>query len=142
MKSYLFIVVLLAVMSCNDSGNHKNDINNEPVSENFSQFMQKFINEPDFRLRRVNFPLAGSNSDDRVVGETQDNYLWTKGDWLFYAEEDFRDNPDKNIRTESIDNDTTAMYRLYRENSGYDVRYNFELKEGKWYLVNYSYQNI
>lgn len=129
-------------MSCNDSGNHKNDIHNKQDPENFSQFMQKFINEPDFRLRRVNFPLAGSNSDDRVVGEAQDNYLWTKEDWLFYAEEDFRDNPDKSIKTEAIDNDNTAMYRLYKENSGYDIRYKFEMKEGKWYLVNYSYQNI
>lgn len=134
--------MLLAAMSCNNNGNHKNDIHNEQASENFSQFMQKFINEPDFRMSRVVFPLAGSNSDERVIGETQDNYSWTKEDWLFYAGEGFKNNSDRNIKTEAIDNDTTATYRLYRENSGYEVRYKFELKDGKWYLVNYSYQNI
>ena len=136
MKSYLFVIVLLAALGCKDAGIQK------PVTENFSQFIHQFTTDSDFRMSRVNFPLAGSNSDDRVVGETQDNYFWAKEDWSFYVEEDFKNNPDATIKTEAIDNDTTAMYRLYKENSGYDVRYKFELEDGKWYLVNYSYQNI
>lgn len=119
------------VQKSNDSTSNNDETNY------FEDFLQKFISQKNFRNNRINFPLKGYNSDN----DPRDNYSWTKEEWEFYSIDDFNYYENKNIISQIIKKDSVSIWRLYKENSGYDINYHFELKQKKWYLVYYSYTN-
>jgi len=150
MKNKLIILFLLILISCsfgtnNDSISKSGHMNvqegknyqNQKI-ENFKMFLQKFINDSTFRYTRIQFPINGYNSDAET---NKKNYKWDKKEWDFYSKIDFQYKNDENIITEIVDNDTTKVWRLYKKQSGYDIRYYFKPISKKWNLVYYSYKN-
>lgn len=107
--------------------------------ENFEFFLSKFINDSVFRYNRIKFPIKGFNSDTEF---DKRDYLWTREDWDFYSVEDLRYKKDENIISEIVRIDSSMNWRLYKENSGYDINYRFKFNNNKWYLDYYSYKNF
>lgn len=116
-------------------------ISTKTADEPFEGFLEKFLSDANFRYSRIQFPLTGYNSDEDQ--HKRDNYLFTREDWDFYFEEDARYKSDPYIiSTISKKDSTSNVWRLYKENSGYDIKYHFKLKDNQWNLVFYSYMNI
>jgi len=104
----------------------------------FNEFLKRFSKDSIFRYNRINFPLKGYNSDaENMVN----NYKWEKEEWDYYSKLDFQYEGNKNITTKIISKDSLMVWRLYKENSGYDINYHFKLYKNKWYLNYYSYKN-
>lgn len=146
MKNYYYGLLLFTLLfSCNDikRENTKSEIGINK-SESFEEFFKKFSSDSFFRNSRINFPLKGFNSDDSNTNGKDEVYLWSKEDWSFYSEEDFSNKKDKDEKkTETIKkNKSLITYRIYKENSGYDIQYEFKKENDKWFLIYYSYKKF
>lgn len=109
-------------------------------SEPFDTFLNRFVSDSTFMFSRIDFPIDGFNSDFSQKGKS---YKWYKKDWIFYAEEDMRFKKRKNVITEVMEQDSSIIWRLYKKNSGYDIKYMFKPNsKGKWMLVYYQHQNL
>ncbi len=149
----LLILVFFFCVSCrnkNSDSEIENKVEANEVSqrknlkenqqkEDFNLFISKFVMDSLFRYHRVKFPLKGYNSDAEI---NKRDYIWSKEDWDFYSMEDMKYKTDESITNQVIPKDSLMIWRLYKENSGYDIKYQFKLKENKWYLVYYSYKNF
>lgn len=145
------LITALAILSCSISCNKSNSQpagnqiakNNE--GEDFDSFLKKFVADSTFRQTRVNFPLRGYNSEDELSSESKTDtiFMYNQFDWQWFSEEDLDMVQSDVLRaTKLIKTDSSMIYHRYRPNSGYDMRYDFQQKEGKWYLIYYQYQNI
>ena len=104
----------------------------------FEDFLERFSKDSIFRYDRMKFPIKGYNSDAET---NKKDYKWEKEEWMFYFNNDLKHNTDENIISKIVPNDTVIIWRLYKENSGYDVNYYFKQIDNKWYLDSYSYKN-
>jgi len=147
-RPILLILVLFFCLSCKDQNSNtktetnevaKKDLRTNQQKEDFNLFISKFVADSLFRYSRIKFPLKGYNSD---AENDKRNYIWSKEDWDFYAMVDMEYKSDENIINETIPKDSLMIWRLYKENSGYDIKYQFKLKENNWYLYYYSYKNF
>lgn len=107
--------------------------------EDFDVFISKFTSDSLFRYSRIKFPLKGYNS--HAEGERR-GYIWTKDIWDFYSESDMKYQNNENITNQTKSKDSIRIWRLYKKNSGYDIKYRFKLKKNKWFLIYYSYKNF
>ena len=152
MKTKIIIILSLILTACVIDGSKKGKAkdNAMPKIENtlikskdslltFDKFLDKFCRDSVFRYHRIIFPIIGYNSDAEM---NKNNYKWEKSEWDFYSKIDCGYKKNKNIISKIIPSDSTMIWRLFIENSGYDVNYRFKLIEGKWYLNYYSYKNI
>lgn len=153
MRTIPMLVVLFFVFSCTENKKRIDKVNSNQLqkkeaiieknsSEDFDSFFKKFSTDSKFRMSRVEFPLKGFNSDETNVDSKDKTYLWSKEDWLFYAEEDFINKSEDAIKTDITKTDTSVIYRIYKENSGYDIQYEFQKNNKQWFLVYYSYKNF
>jgi hypothetical protein len=150
MRAIFMIVILFFISSCNENKKvetkllPKTEVKKEKlISEDFDIFFKKFSTDSAFRISRVNFPLKGFNSDETNTNLKDQSYLWSKEDWLFYADEDFKNQKSEDILKTDINKDGTyIIFRIYKENSGYDIQYKFKENNKRWFLVNYSYKNF
>lgn len=138
----IYTCLVLALISCKKESavpeTVATAVATKPTQENFTEFHSKLINDSVFRYSRINFPIAGYNSD---AEKEPDNYSWTKEDWDFYFEEDAKYKQNKNIVSTTAVTDTLATWRLHIPNSGYDINYYFKPENNKWFLKSYSYKN-
>lgn len=100
--------------------------------EDFEEFYQKFTTDEAFQLSRIEFPLEGCETDNDTI-----IYWKSPEDWY-------------PITISAYDIDTTEFtveksyapanveIKVYIPNSGFGVTQEFELIEGKWYLVFYD----
>lgn len=155
-KALIFLRLLLFTLifiNCNQSKENqivpqKKEIKEsakikEECSEDFDSFFKSFSSNKQFREAHIKFPLEGFNSDENEYNSKNKPYQWEKENWLFYSEEDFGNSKNKDeIKTETIKKDSTTIYRIYKENSGYDIQYTFKKINSKWNLIYYSYKNF
>ncbi|MBF4515783.1 hypothetical protein IRZ71_05490 [Flavobacterium sp. ANB] len=162
MRKIFLLLLALVLLNCNDvkrqdkgievSTKNKADLKQfkkpeifigQKSSEDFNSFFKSFSSDKQFRVAHIKFPLEGFNSDENEYNSKNKPYHWEKENWLFYSEEDFENTKSKDvIKTETIKKDSTIIYRIYKENSGYDIQYAFKKIENKWNLIYYSYKNL
>ena len=139
------------IISCNNSEKKERIENNsieKPLTirvpkEDFDEFFTKFRSDSLFKITRTKFPLKGFNSDEKEIGSKQSSYLWDKENFIFYSDEDFKNQVTTDIIKEDITkSDSLVTYRRYKEDSGYDINYEFKNLNDKWYLIYYSYKNL
>lgn len=141
----IYIIFLNVLVHCNKVNKKENTlgIENKNVkkqeSEKIESFLHNFINDGNFRNKRIKFPIKGYNSDSEL---NKKDYKWYKEDWEYYANIDFKYKNDKNIVNTIFQNDTTFIWKLYKENSGYNIEYHFKIYNKKWFLDYYLYKNI
>lgn len=129
LRWFIFIGISTLLTSCGLFKKGQED--KMPASrgvENFDRFYNRFHEDPDFQLARIDFPIEGQMIDGS--GE----YEWTEDNW-----------PIMKVRIQDIDEDlyktevrrqATSFYqKFWAEDSGFFAEYRFELKNGKWYLV-------
>jgi len=138
---FSFMLLLITLNGCNN----KPETNKNKIGkiENFDEFIDKFSKDNIFRISRVKFPLKGFNSDETDFNAKDKIYIWEKEDWLFYATEDFKNiMNDSSIKSKVVKTEANMIYNIYKNDSGYDIKYEFKQIENKWYLEFYSYKNF
>jgi|GEM_PF-968132 len=158
MKREYLILAIFALFALN-SCNQKSKINAYPLSvdskakgESFNEFCKLFYSDSLFQLSRINFPLSGIHNievEESPSNESGDStiYKWEKENWVILKKNSFQGNDSvKNIDGEIYKRKTqkTDIFicdSVYIEDSGFGVVKKFALKNGKWYLINYSEYN-
>ncbi|MCL6220971.1 hypothetical protein [Zunongwangia pacifica] len=101
-------------------------------------FVNNFMQDSIFRMKHISFPLEGYNSDYRFEDE---NYIWDEESWLFYSSEDFNDNEEVTKSVEIFE-DCDFNILLYKKNTGYKKKYQFQKSQNGYTLIFYSYSVI
>jgi len=134
----LLFLILFNLQGCKKSNDSQT---NDLKEETFNEFIKKFKSDSEFRLNRIKFPLNGFNSDENI--DNNDVYFWEKENWLFYSSDDFKDSDNMDFKEKVIlMTDTSMIYRIYKPQSGYEIKYHFKKESKKYYLNFYSYKNI
>jgi hypothetical protein len=145
MRTLTFTICLLVIslfLSCR-GGTNKIVPQSQSISsitiEKFDDFYNKFKSDSAFRNERILFPLKGYNSDDaeETLGSKVE-YTWEKK-MLSYCLSMKHQGEEYKTKIEKTDN--LVKETIYIEGSGYKIISNYILKENKWYLDYYFYQN-
>lgn len=100
--------------------------------EDFETFYKRFTTDEDFQLSRIEFPLAGCETDNDTT------IFWNSPeDWAFLSEPS-ADLDTTIFRIEREVTATYAMVKVYLEDSGFGSTEEYELVKGKWYLRSYD----
>jgi hypothetical protein len=127
----LFLFLTILIMGC---GNESKQTN-VSTKENFNEFFQKFYNDSAFQRSRIQFPLAGINTDSMEMDDTI--YYWQESKWTMLHDES--DAP--GIQKEICQNDSLSIVRFYINDSGFLIEAKFSLIKGRWYLTNLKFIN-
>ncbi|WP_258097894.1 DUF4348 domain-containing protein [Marinoscillum pacificum] len=106
------------------------------ADSNFNSFLVEFSTNKEFQLTRVDFPLNVKLLD---IEDNEENITIAKDDW---DHEYLLDTA--NIETRNIDaysqqtelSDSSATIKLRGIDNGIRIDYNFELRNGRWYLTD------
>ena len=126
----IFIGSLSVLTQCNGHLGKSTNV------ENYNEFYSRFHSDSLFQLSRISFPIGGF-----ILNEDGEPEPWTKENWLMH-------------RIKATDIDTTLFKvqitqtpdsvseLIYIEDGGFMARRTFKLKDGKWYLVFYSDEDL
>ena len=140
MNKILFLIVTICFGCANSDHENKSTLTDEvKTSEKFSTFYQKFYNDSSFQQQRILKPLKGtikSWGNNEVKVETWDNNEITvtpkDGFMQIY----------KNLKTDLIVTDNSAIEKYWIEQSGFIIEKVFKKQSGKWYLYSYDITNL
>ena len=120
----LFFIVALTGCHVFKKGTSKS----RSKAENFDQFYNRFHNDPDFQMSRLQFPLQGQLID----GVRVEN--WTRSNWSVLKVKIYDvDQTDFHVK---YDKGTDTFYqKFWTDEAEFYAEYRFELIERKWYLV-------
>ena len=127
LPSVLLVALSFAATACRSG---------KPIKpENFEEFYQKFLTDEDFQLSRIEFPLDGCETD----GENT-TYWNSADDWTMLVGS-VHDVDTSEFKVEKTYLPTKVVLKVYIEDSGYGVTQEYELEDGKWYLVMYDFMS-
>lgn len=102
--------------------------------EDFTSFYNHFLNDADFQLARITFPLEGLPPG----AETTDleDFRWERSDWQIHQPFD----PEATgFETEFVDIGRDVMVeRIVHESGEYGMMRRFARLSGEWYLIYYA----
>jgi hypothetical protein len=154
MKKERLILVIFAMFALN-SCNQKSKINASPLTvdtkvkgvtgESFDEFSKLFYSDSLFQINRIIFPLesdiGNSHSND---SEDSTIHVWKKENWVMLKNNFFKDSDSicsingeiykRRIRRTNI----LVIESIYIEDSGFITTMKFSLRNGKWYLSDYT----
>lgn len=139
MKYPVFILLLAFLFGCTPKGKVEEQDTNQSLSqsnqnapEDFKTFYAKFLNDENFQLSRINFPLEGE-----IIEEDLEASPIQRADWSMIKGSIYE--VDQNEYKVEIDENSTEVYhRVYIEDSGVDIEIKYKQTDGKWYLVYYK----
>lgn len=120
----LLVVLCVAIAACKSTKSVR--------TEDFEEFYQKFITDENFQLSRIDFPLEGYETD----GDTA--IYWNSADDWTMLTGSIYDVDTTEYKVEKDYSPTEVLFKIYIENSGFSVTQEYELQDGKWYLVMYD----
>lgn len=101
--------------------------------EDFDSFYDKFVDQKDFQISRVKFPITGNYYDGMLeINE------WTKENWIFITKKlDLNSqNTCTNCKVEDKKTESLVIQKIWIENSGFCFEYRFKIVDKKWFLVH------
>lgn len=135
LTSLLLILIFLSCKGVSEKATKQISASNEV--ENFEDFLIKFRNDSVFCSERILYPLKGYNSDDSEDSNTVE-YEWSKKMINYYLSIKYSENDYviKIEKSKDLIKETTIL-----EGSGFKIICEYILKENRWYLNYYFYQN-
>lgn len=126
---YYFIILILLVVSC------KTQVSTSGIGEDFDVFYDRFHQDRQFQMERVQFPLEGRNVD--ADGERS----WTRDTWEMHKQK-VTAISEPGYDTEIIRKQNEVTDKVKLRDSGFYAERHFEKIRGKWYLVYYESVNL
>ncbi len=138
-RFYLLVLLVFTLMAYTPT----RALNSPPSpEETFDVFLVKFTNSAAFQLSRIQFPLKSPIillADD---GETEKSFPFTQEKWPLLEEGTFKterlEQEDGSVYLSHfvIDEDKQKVFEAGFEESEVDLRLEFHLINGKWYMVD------
>lgn len=103
----------------------------------FEEFYQRFLNDEDFQLNHINFPLEGLPAN--ATSEDIDNgFRWEKRNWRMHRPmaEDTGFDSDFNFLSDNL-----VVEEIIHEHDGYGMLRRFARLGDEWYLIYYAALN-
>lgn len=100
--------------------------------EDFEEFYRRFITDEEFQLSRIEFPLDGSETDNETT------IYWNSADDWMMITGSVHDVDTIEYKVEKEYSPTKVVFKVYIEDSGFSITQEYELEDGKWYLVMYD----
>jgi|SRR3954471_3659958 len=140
----LAILGIVFFSSCSDEKEIKNDSkenhstfveenkkNTDTLGvENFDLFIEKFSNDSEFQVSRINFPLNVETYD--IDDESYEKSTIKKSEWKFF---DLKNLDEKKIRKINRDVDNNYILNIQIMDTGVFVDYIFKSKNNEWILI-------
>ncbi len=122
--SVLSVVLCTAMVACKSSKTIQ--------AEDFEEFYQKFLTDEDFQLSRIEFPLEGceTDADTTIYWDSADDWAMLTGS--------IDDVDTTEYKVEKNYSPTKVVLKIYIEDSGFSITQEYELEDGKWYLMLYD----
>lgn len=151
MKAKRFILCLglmallgsICLISCGNTSRAKSEnLASQPADDDFPSFLEKFTSSAAFQYTRIKFPLKTPitlMSDD---GESEKTFPFTREKWPLLDGETLRE---ERITQEeggvyvsrfTVDDPTHKEFEAGYEESEVDLRVEFELIDGKWFVTD------
>jgi len=111
------------------------DVQKESETEDFQTFYQQFISDISFQMERIHFPVDGKYYSE------DETYTWSKNNWLPIIK-DVKNIDTNELKVEITKTDEKVTHFVYIPNSGFSVKYSFELIDGKWFLTQRTDSNF
>ena len=147
-KYTVLFVFVVFVIGCTTQ--HK--VSKKEMNKSFEEFSKRFYTDSLFQMRSIKFPLKGLHNVEvpittkNAVGDSIIS-LWKNKDWRMLTNKYFPNNETKAViesttylRKIQIKANTVTI-KTFIENSGFCDTEKYELKNGKWFLVNFSSMN-
>lgn len=134
-KSIVFLLVSFFIISCSTISSESKGEENS-TQEEFKEFYEKFHTDSLFQMERINFPLEGYNIGENYNPmEDNGDFVWEKSNWEILKIPIVNE---MGFKREFEKEDGKIFERLYIEDSGFEILFEYELKNGKWFLVYYG----
>lgn len=151
MKAKRFILCLglmallggICLISCGNTSRAKTEnLASQPADDDFPSFLEKFTSSAAFQYTRIKFPLKTPitlMSDD---GESEKTFPFTREKWPLLDGETLRE---ERITQEeggvyvsrfTVNDPTRKEFEAGYEESEVDLRVEFELIDGKWFVTD------
>ena len=126
LKLVLLFVLILPIIACTDT--HPTIDKNG--RENFLSFYEKFGTDSLFQMRRIEFPMIGTNPNG-----SDERFFWTEENWVLQRKID-ENNEDIQIQP-ILDMGDLVRVRLVIQQK-FMVENLYSLINDKWFLTEYS----
>lgn len=145
--SCLFVVVLLASISLISCGNSSRSQSDNGVTltageEDFHSFLQKFTGSAAFQMTRIKFPLKTPITLLTDDGNSEKTFPFTKEKWPLLDAETLKeekitqDEGGVYVSKFTVNEPKRKEFEAGFEESEIDLRVEFELIDGKWYVTD------
>ena len=141
MKRYFATLLLLIGLSLTGSNTYA--LQTSPShGEDFQAFLVQFTNSATFQLSRIKFPLKSPIILLSNDGETEKSFPFTKDKWPLLEEGAFNvermedEDGSVYITHYTTDEPTKKVFEAGFEESEIDMRVEFVLIDGKWFVVD------
>lgn len=147
MKYPVFILLLAFLFGCAPKSKVEGQDTNNSLSqtqkdesistdlntpEDFRSFYVKFLQDENFQLSRINFPLEGE-----IIEEDIEVSPIQRTDWSMIKGSVYEVDQNE-YKVEINENSTEVDHRIYIEDSGVDILLKYKQIDGKWHLVYYK----
>ena len=126
LKLVLLFILIVQIIACADT--HPTIDKNG--RENFLSFYEKFGTDSLFQMRRIEFPMIGSNPNG-----SDERFFWTEENWILQRKID-ESNEDIQIQP-ILDMGDLVRVRLVIQQK-FMVENLYSLINDKWFLTEYS----
>jgi len=136
---FAFLIIITLAISCNRTNSNKGTVDNETERvESFDEFIVNFYSDTVFQQSRIIKPLTGEILEWH---ETEDSVIksnWSDRDLPFVTDFSVLKESFKNAKQIFVENKESKIEKILVNNSGFSIEREYELKNGKWYLIRYD----
>ncbi len=136
-KPHLLTIALWAVILCSFITLNSCNSSDESlqVQDDFADFYEQFLSDPEFQLAHITFPLEGIPSGAETRADLE-GFFWQKEDWQVHKPYDPRKT---GFETEFVRlSDGLMVERITHKDGGYGMMRRFARLGGDWYLIYYA----
>ena len=144
--SYLLVAVLLAGVCCVSCGNMSKRkaeaLAADVEGEDFPAFLEKFTSSAAYQYTRIKFPLKTPITLMTDDGNSEKTFPFTQEKWplldseVLKEERITQEEGGVNVSKYTLNEPAHKVFEAGYEESEIDLRVEFELIEGKWYVTD------
>jgi len=136
---FAFLIIITLAISCNRTNSNKGTVDNETERvESFDEFIVNFYSDTVFQQSRIKKPLTGEILEWHATEDSVIKSNWTDRDLPFVTDFSVLKESFKNAKQIFVENKESKIEKILVNNSGFSIEREYELKNGKWYLIRYD----
>ncbi|MEO0339702.1 MAG: hypothetical protein AAF242_10855 [Bacteroidota bacterium] len=133
---FLFSIVCIIAFTFSCKNNKASNLDLAQDLSDFQAFYERFHGDADYQLAHINFPLQGAPDNAANDPSYNDDFRWTKENWVINKPIDLEETGFK--RSLFPLGEDLIIEKLQHESGGYEMQRRFSKVNGEWYLIFYA----